>query len=85
MSNNDRSDAVNHFVRGVRHAAGVGVVVLVIVGVFFAGFFTGRHYADRSSGNYYAGPAESTCIQVICQPAGPKSGAHCHQVVVPCP
>lgn len=79
------SDAVNHFARGVRLAAGAVFVILVIAVVFFAGFFTGRHYGDRWSDNYFAVPAEGNCIKTICQPAGPKWGTHCYQVVVPCP
>jgi|GEM_PF-2854685 hypothetical protein len=80
-----RPNLVHHFKRGVYLGAGVLVVVLVIGAVFFAGFFTGRHYGDHWSDNYYAGPQEGTCIQIRCQPAGPKWGAYCRQVIVPCP
>jgi hypothetical protein len=80
-----RPDMVHHFTRGAFLGAGVVFVLLIIAAVFFAGFFTGRHYSDRWSDNFYAGPEEGTCIQIRCQPAGPKWGAHCRQVIVPCP
>lgn len=80
------SDTVNHFVRGVRHAAGAVLVIVVIAAVFFAGFLTGRHYGDRWSDNYFAVPAgEGNCFKTICQPLGPKWGVSCHPVIVSCP
>lgn len=79
-----RPNMVHHLTRGACLGAGVVLVLSVIATVFFAGFFTGSHYGDRWSDSYYAGPDEGTCIQIRCQPLGPKWGALCRQVIVPC-
>jgi hypothetical protein len=79
-----RRNTVNHFAAWARLVAGVVLVVSVIAVVFFAGFFTERDYGDifgTLEGSLV--PAEDTCIQTSCKPAG-RFGQHCRQYVVPC-
>jgi hypothetical protein len=79
-----RRNAVNHFAVWARLVAGVVLVVSVIAVVFFAGFFTEREYGDLFAAlEDSLVPAEDTCIQLSCSPAG-RYGQHCRQVIVPC-
>src|ERR1700722_5145403 len=45
-----RPNTVHQFPAWARLVAGVVLVILVIAGVFFAGFFTGRYYGDLFRG-----------------------------------
>jgi hypothetical protein len=76
-----RRNAVNHLARIV---AGVVLLLAVIAVVFFAGFFTEREYGDLFAAfeNSFV-PAEDSCIEIFCVPAG-RAGQHCRQIVVPC-
>ena len=83
-----RQNTVNHFVaRAARLVAGVVLVVSVIAVVFIAGFFTERDYGDVigavADSPLSLVPAEDTCLQVSCSPAG-RFGQHCRQYRVPC-
>jgi hypothetical protein len=76
-----------HFVTWARVAAGVVLLASVIAVVFFAGFFTERDYGDIlgavEGSALSVVPAEDTCIQTRCKPAG-RFGQHCTQYRVPC-
>lgn len=76
------SESATRLGRRARVAAAAILAVLAMAAVFFSGTYFGTHYGG---GDYYAGPADGNCVQLICQPAGPKSGAHCYQRIVPCP
>jgi hypothetical protein len=79
-----RPYAVNRFAAWARLVAGVVLIILVIAAIFFAGFFTGRHYGDRfRGGEEFIVPGQ--CVQTLCQPAGPHAGTQCYQRYVPCP
>jgi quinol-cytochrome oxidoreductase complex cytochrome b subunit len=58
-------------------------VVLVLAGVFFAGFFTRGHF-----GNHYnqedVAPGQPACVQPEWHPMG-RGGQHCYYQPVPCP
>ena len=83
-----RQNTVNHSAAwAARLVAGVVLVVSVIAVVFIAGFFTERDYGDVlgavADSPLSLAPAEDTCIQVSCSPAG-RFGQHCRQYRVPC-
>ncbi len=70
-----------------RVVASVILLASVIAAVFFAGFFTERDYGDIfgavEDSPLSLVPAEDTCIQARCKPAG-RFGQHCGQYRVPC-
>lgn len=74
----------NHWARVV---AGVVLLLSIAAGVFFAGFFTEREYGDVfaafDSSPLSIGPAEDTCYERVCSPAG-RFGQHCRLYEVPC-
>lgn len=75
------------FATWARLVAGVVLLASVIAVVFFAGFFTERDYGDIfgavEASPLSLVPAEDTCIQTRCKPAG-RFGQHCTQYRVPC-
>jgi len=80
----ERLNTVDRFAGWARLVAGVVLIILVIAAIFFAGFFTGRHYGDRfRGGEEFLVPGQ--CVQTLCQPAGPHAGTQCYQRYVPCP
>jgi hypothetical protein len=79
-----RRNTKHHFAVWARFVAVVVLVLSVVVVVFFAWVFTEREYGDLfASFEGSLTPAEDTCIQTFCSPAG-RFGQHCRQHVVPC-
>jgi hypothetical protein len=82
-----RPNMVHQFPAWARLVAGVVLIILVIAAIFFAGFFTARHYGGCPSDNYYGVPLPGEggpCVETFCQPAG-MAGQHCYRRNVPCP
>jgi hypothetical protein len=77
----------NIFATWARSVAFVVLLASVIAVVFIAGFFTERDYGDILGAVEGSAlslvPAEDTCIQTRCKPAG-RFGQHCTQYRVPC-
>ena len=83
----ERSNTVHQFPAWARLAAGVALVVLVVLVLaadFFAGGWYYRHGFRGREDILVPVPEEAPCTMYSCHPMG-RGGQQCYQRYVPCP